>query len=76
MRRRLAAHRRRRRLGLTLPPPGTPYAVRIIPADNNATGVIPDANIWAKFPEAIKARPMNTNTFGRYQGNFTYEGGH
>jgi hypothetical protein len=42
----------------------------------NATGLNPDANITAKFSEAMKARSINANTFRSYQSNFTYEEGH
>jgi Big-like domain-containing protein len=55
--------------------PGTPCVVSIIPADN-ATDINPDANIMAKFSEAVKATSINANCFRPYQGNFTYEGGY
>jgi hypothetical protein len=51
---------------------GAPTVMRTVP-DDGATGVDIDANIKAKFSEAMKARSINTNTFYLLQGHFSYE---
>jgi Big-like domain-containing protein len=58
--------------GMAWAAPGAPTVVSTVPP-NGATGVDPDANIKAKFSEAMKARSINTNTFNLYQGHLTYE---
>jgi hypothetical protein len=52
---------------------GTPRVVSTVPPDG-ATGVGPNANIKAKFSEAMKARSVNERTFYLIEGHFTYEG--
>jgi hypothetical protein len=52
---------------------GAPRVVSTVPPDG-ATGVDPDANIKAKFSEAMKARSIKERTFYLIEGHFTYEG--
>src|SRR5215213_10112131 len=49
---------------------GAPTVVRTVP-DDGATDVFIDANIKAKFSEAMKERSINTTTFYLLQGHFT-----
>ena len=56
--------------GMAWAAPGAPTVVSTVPP-NGATGVDIDANIKAKFSEAMKARSINTSTFYLLQGHFT-----
>ena len=57
---------------VALAAPGAPTVVSTVPP-NGATGVFIDANIKAKFSEAMKQRSINTSTFYLLEGHFTYE---
>ena len=54
--------------GMAWAAPGPPTVVSTVPP-NGATFVDPNANIKAKFSEAMKARSINTSTFYLYQGH-------
>src|SRR5919112_3310022 len=54
--------------GVALAAPGPPTVVSTVPP-NGATFVDANANIKAKFSEAMKARSINTSTFYLYQGH-------
>ena len=56
--------------GVALAAEGAPRVVSTVPP-NGATGVDPNANIKAKFSEAMKARSINTSTYYLYQGHLT-----
>src|SRR5215208_5891791 len=56
--------------GMAWAAPGAPTVVSTVPP-NGATGVDIDANIKAKFSEAMKERSINTSTFYLLQGHFT-----
>jgi hypothetical protein len=56
--------------GVALAAEGAPRVVSTVPS-NGATGVDPNANIKAKFSEAMKARSINTTTFYLLAGHFT-----
>ena len=58
--------------GMAWAAPGPPTVVSTVPP-NGATGVDPNANIKAKFSEAMKARSINETTFKLYQGHLTYD---
>jgi Bacterial Ig-like domain len=52
--------------------PVAPRVVSTVPP-NGTTGVALDANIKAKFSEAMKERSINTTTFYLYPGHLTYD---
>ena len=58
--------------GMAWAAPGPPTVVSTVPP-NGATGVDPNANIKAKFSEAMMERSINTTTFYLLPGHFTYE---
>ena len=58
--------------GMAWAAPGAPTVVSTVPP-NGATSVDPNANIKAKFSEAMKARSINETTFKLYQGHLTYD---
>jgi hypothetical protein len=58
--------------GVALAAPGAPRVVSTVPP-NGATGVDPNANIKAKFSEAMKASTINTTTFRLIPGHLTYD---
>lgn len=55
--------------GVALAAEGAPRVVSTVPP-NGATSVDPDANIKAKFSEAMKASTINTSTFYLLPGHF------
>ena len=67
--------------GMAWAAPGPPTVVSTVPPTPAVTtpptppptGVDIDANIKAKFSEAMKARSINTSTFYLLPGHFTYE---
>ena len=58
--------------GMAWAAPGPPTVVSTVPP-NGATGVDPNANIKAKFSEAMMERSINTTTFYLLPGHFTAE---
>jgi hypothetical protein len=58
--------------GVALAAPGPPTVVSTVPP-NGATLVDPNANIKAKFSEAMKARSINETTFKLIEGHLTYD---
>ena len=77
MRRRIAAHRRRRRFDPAFTAARHTLRRAHHPRRQQRHGRQPRRqHIWAKFSEAMKARTIKANTFRHfYQGNFTFERG-
>jgi Bacterial Ig-like domain len=57
--------------GVALAAPGAPTVVSTVPPTGATTFVDSNANIKAKFSEAMKGSSINTSTFYLYQGHFT-----
>jgi Bacterial Ig-like domain len=54
--------------GVALAAPGAPTVVSTVPPTGATTFVDSNANIKAKFSEAMKGSSINTSTFYLYQG--------